>query len=532
MAELEKYTISSAEKAKLLVKYGFINPSYKELYSTAKTPQEREKIAQNYIDSLAYKKVSVGDYSYLKQGHADQEHDEEQRDNFMGTDYPKTEKRYRIDYERYDLSLEESYFWILNWLKVDGSYANIIKVTDVFAAATQSDFWGVASQRIGLQQDKVSQFLATIGKMIKELFQLVRELRILDERVGYHKDSTKGIKSAEITLKGIYIDMAEGGTKNPSSVFGMARELQFITLPDLFFDAPATLKSDTDIDSHIDQLGFNVNVKNVLKRKLYSFIRWKDSTYNELEVRRTFTLKYLRQHFDVIRMYAEWIKPYLKNIRRLTMSQSKQDTADLITAFEGSMIEMEFVAARPGSGNYNSVIIVNFDCRTRPTMSYHQEGYAQRGPIHTGRSVINWRSYAWTDKQIDNYIRMRNEESLKLLSDIDDSLKSAMEAMGDDLMNYLEEAGETKIPETLKEVSTGVKRSSMFQPFTSVAKGAGELTKAFFPRKEKRPKKEKRPRKKDKWKAKQNYDKTLVMSRTFMWNCYDKYKKAHGMLTW
>jgi len=529
MSELEKYNTPDSEKAKLLIKYGFINSAYKDLYKTASTPEQREKIAEQYKDDITYKKVSAGPYYYIKQGHADQEYDEEQRDNFTASDYPITQKKYRVDYERYDMSLEESYFWVLNLLKIDFSYTRIIKVMDVFSAAAQSDFWGVASQRIGLQQDKVSQFLATIGKMIRELFQIVRELRILDERIGYHKDSDAGKKSAEITLKGIYIDMAEGGAKNPASIFGMARELQFVTLPDLFFDAPATLNSNTDVDDYVDKLAFNTNLKNVLKRKLYSFLRWKESVYKELQSRRNFTLKYLRQHFDIIRMYAEWIKPYLKNIRRLTMSQSKADTADLIGAFEGSMIEMEFIAAKPGAGDFYSVVLVNFDCRTRPTMSFHQEGYQQRGPIHTGRIVINWRSYAWTNEQIENYVKMRNEESLKLLTDIDESVKAAMEALGDDLMKYLEEAGETKIPKY--EEPAEAKKPTVFDPFASVFKGAGELFGAFLPV-NKKTNKQKKKKKVDKFKIDKQKKETLKESRRSMWNCYDKYKKAHGMLSW
>lgn len=522
MAELEKYNISGAEKAKLLVKYGFINSAYQNLYSTATTPEEREKIAEKYIDKLAYKDG--------EQGHADQEYDEEQREQWMGTDYPSTIRRYKVDYERYDMSLEESYFWVLNWLKIDAAYVNIIKVMDIFSAAAQSDFWGVASQRIGLQQDKVSQFLATIGKMIKELFQIVREMRILDERLNYYINALSGNKSAEITLKGIYIDMAEGGAKNPASIFGMAHELQFVTLPDLFFDAPPTVRTETDVDDYVDNLKFNESVKRVLKRKLYSFLKWKESTYKEIKVRRTFTLKYLRQHFDIIRMYAEWIKPYLKNIRRLTMSQSKADTADLISAFEGSMIEIEFIAAKKVTSKYNSVVLVNFDCRTRPTMSFHQEGYQQRGPIHTGRIVINMRAYSWTDDQIKNYVKMRNEESLKLLTDIDESVKAAMEALGDDLMRYLGEAGETRIPKIEEEKGKeGANKPSVLDPFLSVFKGAGELGKAFFPIS--KSKKVKR-KKEDKFKAKEAYDKTINDTIKNMWTLYDKYKKAHGMLSW
>ena len=56
---------------------------------------------------------------------------------------------------------------------------------------------------------------------------------------GYYSDSydadSKSRESAEITLKGIWVDMVEQGAKNPASVYGMAREVQFTTLPDLFF---------------------------------------------------------------------------------------------------------------------------------------------------------------------------------------------------------------------------------------------------------------------------------------------------------
>src|SRR3989338_6114607 len=154
------------------------------------------------------------------------------------TGYPKPVKRYRIIYQVFNQSIEETYFWLLEHFRHDQGFHDIIKITDTFTASEHSAFFGSAQQRIGLQQDKVSQFLATIGKMIKELFQLVRELRILDERLGYYADSytaSRSSESAEITLKGIWVDLVEQGAKNPGSVYGMAREVQFTTFSHLFF---------------------------------------------------------------------------------------------------------------------------------------------------------------------------------------------------------------------------------------------------------------------------------------------------------
>ena len=79
--------------------------------------------------------------------------------------------------------------------------------------------------------------------------------------------------------------------------------------------------------------------------------------------------------------------------------------------------------------------------RTRPEMSYQQEGY-QRGPIHVGRVQMNFRAYTWTDSQIESYKKYREREDFKLLELIDASVKAAMDALGDELMRYLFEAGE------------------------------------------------------------------------------------------
>lgn len=441
------------------------------------------------------------------------------KDQVMETDYPKPEKRYRIVYESFQNSIEECYFWLLNYLRYDLGFLSIDKITDVFAASEHSAFFGVAQQRVGLQQDKVTQFLATIGKMIKDLFQLVRELRIIDERLGYYNDSfdmmSKSRESAEITLKGIWVDMVEGGAKNPASVYGLSKELQFTTLPDLFYAIhPFTSKG---VDEAVDELKFNSKVKEVLKRKLRQYLGWKESTYKELDTRRIFTVKYLRQHYDVIKMYMTWVKPYLRNIRRLQLEGTKTETPDLVAAFEGSMVEIEILGKWMPEGNkeYYGCVLLHFDYRTRPTLSYQQEGY-QRGPIHVGETRITWRLYSWSDEDIDNYKAMKAQEDFDLLSVVDSSVKAAMDALGEDLMNYLREAGEA-IP----------------------IKGEGpkkELPKPRFfgllspkrPQKQKKPK----PKKKDMFKAKIEQANAIKGVRGLMWISYKNFKKAHGMVTW
>lgn len=452
------------------------------------------------------------------------------------TDFPKPDHRYRLVLEAPNLSLEESYFWILQFIREDRGFRDIEKLNDVFSASEHSSFFGAAWQRIGINQDKASQFLATIGKMVKELFQLVRELRVLDERLTYYEDSftrSKSAESAEITLKGIWIDLVEQGSKNPASVYGMARELQFTTLPDLFFSTNP--KTVGEIDDIVEKLDFNRKVREVLKRKLRQFMEWKHATFKEIKVKRKFTLKYLRQHYEVIRMYMSWVRPYLKNVKRLSLHDANEQSPDLIRAFETSMIEIEILGKKlptelpldeqpVTNSDVYSVVNCHFVYRTTPSMNYTQDGQ-QKGPIHVGRMELEMRAYAWNEKQIENYRRYRIREDLELLGFIDGSLQAAVEALGSELEDYLKQAGEEFYEEKKGPLHEEPNLPGVLDPFVGIFKGFGEMGGAMAGNK-------KRPTKKDKHQLSQERKRAVKEGRTSIWQAYKEYKKAHGMLHW
>lgn len=460
--------------------------------------------------------------------------------SYKKTGYPKTNRTYRLVYENFNVNVEDSYYWIIDRMRIWLGFPWIDKLTDVFAASEQSSFFGAAQQRLGFQQDKVSQLLATIGKMVKELFQLVRELRIIDERLAYYRDSyskNRSQESAEITLKGVWIDMVEQGSKNPASVYGMARELQFVTLPDLFFKYhPQTAN---DIEETVDKLEFNRKVREVLKRKLRSYLEWKKHTFKEMKVKRTFTLKYLRQHYDIIHMYMAWVKPYLRNIQRLQL-EDRTGSPDLINAFEGSIIEIEVLAKKfpivlkvHDHPHRNSMVyavaLANFTYRTRPGMKYQQDGYGNQGPLHAGRLEITLRAYDWTQEEIDRYKAMLEKEDFELLSTIDGSVKAAMEALGEELEKYLEESGESfqyKYKRAQQDPKKTFKQPGMLDPFISIFKGAGELGSSLTGSKGTGKKKA------DKWQVVLEREEAKKHSVKMVWYSYKDYKKTHKMLTW
>ena len=366
--------------------------------------------------------------------------------------YPKPEHRFRLTLQQQGLDLEEIYYWIHTSLVDDFGLADTHKVKDVFTSTEMSSFFGASQQRLQIQQNQVSNYLATIGKMTKELWQIIRELRIMGERIEYYegaklgenKDVNKAKRSfaPEITLKGIWVDLKDGGAKSPGSVYGLASNLGYATLPDLFFHAPPM--SNEQIEKYVDKLEFNTRVKDILKRKLFAYNVWKNQTHEELKRSKLFRLKALRQHYNSIQMYINWVKPYMQNVQRLSPnSQLAAESSDMIGGFEGSMMEIEYIAAQKTDEKWRGVVLVSMIYRTTPQMAYADQSYQNRGPQHTGKVTIILRHYVWTKDDIENYKRMRQDEFMGDLLAIDESLKEAVESLGDDMYYFLEQAGES-----------------------------------------------------------------------------------------
>lgn len=445
------------------------------------------------------------------------------------TGYPKPINAYRFVFEAFNLSIEETYFWLLNHLRIDLGFPEVAKVVDVFSGSVTSTFWGQIQQRLGIQQDRVATYLKYISDMVKALFQIVREIKVIDERLDYYEKSYKGEESSEVVLKGYWVDLVEGGIKNPASVYGLSREVGFAILPDLFFSTKP-MKSD-NIDKYVDGLKYNRKVREVLKRKLKQYLTWKEHTYKELKTRRSFTIKYLKQHYNTIRMYMNWIKPYLFYVRRLSGKTDAHLTPDVVSAFETAILDLEFIAKKPVGKDVYACILAHFHYTTKPSMEFVQPpDYQHKGPIHVGRVEVSLKAYAWTKQEFDNYLKMKEKEDLEILGDVDATLKEIFDALGDDLRNYLEEKGE-KIEEKKEEKP---KQPSVLDPFTSLFKGFGDI----FSRKEVSKSKSVKKKGWEAEKVKESFEinelkkKATKTALSLMWLLYKNYKKSHGLLNW
>ncbi|MBR9700614.1 hypothetical protein GOV11_01995 [Candidatus Woesearchaeota archaeon] len=453
---------------------------------------------------------------------------------YVRTGFPKPHTRFRIVYESEKASIEETYFFVLNFCRQDQGFGNVIKTLDTFSASENSSFWGMTEQRKGLQQDRASQYLAVINKMIKELFQVIREIRLIKERMQLYDGATTGKQADDVALKSYWADMVEGGTKGQMNIYQMSQQVGFGTLPDLFFST--YIKPDGDVDSAVKNKAgeFNEKVKSVLRQKLSKYMAWRKQTESELRTRERFMIKHLRQYWASIRMYISWVKPYLRNVQKLQAPDKYDNNPDLISSFEGAMMEMEFVArkAAPKKGAPAPTLLCTFEYRVKPQMEFHEKGgYQHRGPVHVGRVELSVRSYGWTDDDVKTYIQYREQETLDLLGMMDDTLGAALDELGDELMQYLKEAGEDVEPlkkrAPKKDDEKPPRGPSIFEPFAALAGGfkdmimmpTGPILDALIPSKES----------KSHWRGDK---KIAAKTHGSCYLVYKIYKKAHKMVTW
>lgn len=458
-------------------------------------------------------------------------------------DFKNDQIQYNLIIDSMQAGVEGNYYWVLRFMTSKnpsfGLGMKVEKIRDIFTASEASSFWGNVEQRKGLQQDKVSQYMATIGKLIKDMFQIIRELRILDERLAYYEGYNKRGKKNEpldepscIALKGTWVDLVEGGAKNPASVYGLASQVGFSTLPDLFFTIHPSKVEDIDREvKKLKDVGFNRKVQEVLSRKLKQFLEWKEKTERELKNRKIFVLKYLRMHFNNIKLYTSWIKPYLRAIKAL-QSGASYKTPEVSSSFETNMIELEIVgyldkysvANEEGFEQeyifekYFPCVLVKFKYVAMPMMAYQKE--YQRGPIHTGRTEISIEPYVLTKEQIEEYRIAKERKDLEEVEDLIPSLEGSLSSLGEELDKYLKEAGEEI---KLKEEEKPKPKEGLLSPFINIFKGFGEILTFKKPSKESKKPMSKKLEQREKAAAS-----GIAKGRSF--TLYDIYKKGHGML--
>ena len=490
-------------------------------------------------------------------------------------------KKLLIRLESMGSGVEKHYFFLLRFLRgtPNQEYAGktlygfginalkVYKLKDEFNASVSSSFHGNVGTKISAIQQQVSTYLAQIGQMTKTIFPIVREIRVMDERMEYYRDSLwmtadkddeKNLsKEAEIALKSTWIEVVEQGMQNPNSVYSMATKLGFITLPDFFFSINPYGKT---VKEQRDNLGkalkgiekeINKKVYDALTKKLYQYYTWKEKTWYEMQHTYKFRVKSLKQHYNVIKLYVSWLKPLLTNLKQLSMKLDDPNLdrseyyGDLVSAFESSKLELEILGVIADSskdklyvdkvGNkLNACLMARVTFVTRPEMSYSQGG--QRQPTHMGDTIIEFEPYVATDQQIKDYKEYTEQELVEIIPgeefNMIKDIYEVMNSLGDEVKAYIEEADSGGLREKLEEKPEPEKKPlDLLEPFKALV---GDF-KLFLPEK-KEEKDDGKPKdvpdtREYKEKVKLKRKELEGKAKGIIWNYYDIFKKANGLLT-
>jgi hypothetical protein len=457
----------------------------------------------------------------------------------------------RLVIDSFGESPEKHYYYFINLFQAHPTISSgffgmkakeIYKLKDQFDASVSSSFHGQIGTKISAIQGQVSNYLSQIGQLTKTLLPLVREVRMMDERMQYYKNSyvskdNRGKKDAdqkaqekarqnEITLKSTWIEVVEQGMQNPNSVYSMSTKLGFVTLPDLFFatnplgkDAKEQKKNlEKVLGAMEEQHALNKKVRDALTKKLTQYYTWKERTQIEMEHTWKFRLKSLKQHYNVINLYKSWLIPNLTTLKALQM---KNDTTGfhIVSSFESSKLELELLIDLKEKKGWHACVLVRMLYFTRPDLHYTSSG--QKQPIHAGRIEISIEPYVASKDDIEWYRKHCEKESLKLVSgtdvDIGKDIESILNSLGEDVEKYLKEA-EGKEEKKKKDKKPD---KNLSDPFKEVAN--------FF--KQFKPGKDGAPSRKDMEAKAAAKKKQAGFAALMAWVAYDVFKKGNGMYT-
>ena len=431
---------------------------------------------------------------------------------------------YHIIYDTFSQTLEPVYFWTLDFLRADapnGLGLHVEKIEEEFEASAGGGYYGELGARASAMQDRAMAMLRQINAIIKEIVNLIYDLKEYEMRLETYDnlDSNKQSdiderRTAELSLRSIWMDQVDI-KKGIGSINNLTRgDLQFVTLRDAFMQAK-DLKDAKKLD-------LNKRVKSLLEKKLSEYLQWKNYSEKELRKRYSIERNYLKSQIASLKLYTKWAKPYLRASQKLGMKDignTKLPNPDIVAAFNNMQMELSLFAKReikPGSvfpeyskiefeDKYYSCLQVDFKYRTVP---HSVRGGQSTHYAHMGTVDVYFKAYAMTQKEID---KIEKEEVFENMNMVDELTDVSLKDLQEDIDIYL--GGEDKSTEDDKK-----------ENFTSYLK---EIFKVF----------KIKPFSGFKRKA-SNYEVEKVMGAAkgaAKQNClilYDVFKKAHRMITW
>jgi hypothetical protein len=322
------------------------------------------------------------------------------------------------------------------------------------------------------------------------------------------------------------VDIKKQATSMRGLAMSGANQPSFVTLIDAFMAAK-------DFD-YIDKLDLNERVKRLLKQRYSEFDRWLSESEIELTKRYNIEKNYLKAQMASLKLYAKWLKPYLKAAHDL--EQENKNDAALVSMFNTMILELTLLSEKSYSPkeeidsgdlpeifndladkkevkSYKRIVTIEFKFRSAPERM-QQGGYGSRGKI-----FIKFAGYALTDFELEVLKKaMEEDDSGDGMKLIEEATGESIQSIEKDIADFLEDKKEEGEEEEESNRDDTNPFSAIFEMFKSESKGKKENKSVDFPEKMKN----------------KDYDDVLrslatISARKDCRKLYDNYKKAHGM---
>jgi hypothetical protein len=457
------------------------------------------------------------------------------------TNKPRPVFKSNLVYDSTSDGLEPMYFWILDFMK-SACGLKVEKLVDNFTSAPGSGYFAELGARATRMQEEAMKILASVNTVIKSIINIIYDLKEFEIRMSHYKlaqSKNKEEKQAGIlALKQIWmdnVDIKKGNTSLKAMTFS---QTPFTTLLDAFMAA------DTIEDA--DNLVLNERVKRILKPRIAEFYEWWKRSESEIKKRFEIEKAYLKSQVNSLKLYAAWVKPYLKAAEQLTgKSNLAGSSPDLINTFNTMILELAIMGVKGIDiqdeaynknipeiflkvkknqiRDYFQVILVDFKFRSIPRRVSEQGHYA-----FGGRAEIDFVGYVLNEQELQVLKNELEKSDVSSMLNLADGVtKDSLDELKDDIDKYLkdEEAEEKKKKEN-KETEN---------PFAALF----SFAKKAVPDKDKKKKDEEA---KKKWAIKdikketfyegviRKYLEPKAAETTF--KVFETLKKAYGMPTW
>ncbi|MBS3174491.1 hypothetical protein J4440_01285 [Candidatus Woesearchaeota archaeon] len=453
--------------------------------------EEKEKLSLKEIEKeLDKKKEDKEKIEYLKEFLKDEKYKDMNR-SFTKLIVPLLTKQkpngdYRLTYDSINESLEPIYFWILDFMRDSppgGLGLDVKKGPESFEASVTSGYFGEMGQRSSLMQQKSIEYIGAINQIIKSIINLIYDLKEFEIRIeayDHAKSEDPKIKSGGVkSLKGIWMDQVDA-RKGRGSINLLAQDLQFITLRDAFFHFN-TIKELKDAD-------LNERVINILERKLEEYETWVKKSEEEIRKRYNLERIYLKSQVGSLKLYANWVKPYLIASQKLkTKGSEPKDfkNPNIVNSFSNMEMEIRLYGKREVKPDavheslkdvkldrkYFAVIEIITDFRSVPSALSGQGG---RHYVHGGRTDIAFKGFVFDD------IEMQALDNYELYEDIDlieDYIGNSLKLLQDEISAYLDPPkNEEDTKKEIKKKPVPGAFDGIFSGFTGIFKPAISFT--------------------------------------------------------